>query len=200
MGFGKARTLRVPSFLVRWSAAIGDWLPGAMLNRETLGMLERGNVGDPLELTGLLGHRPREVANFVAPGEREAIRQTATLDWLLPLLRVGVAAMWIIAALVSAGLYPQERSLALLASIGIPPGLAAVALWSAIAIDLACGVLSLLPHRRRWFWTAQILVVLSYTAIITWRLPHLWLEPFGPVAKNLPILALLLLLRQHERK
>lgn len=200
MGFGKARTLRVPSFLVRWSAAIGDWLPGAMLNRETLGMLERGNVGDPHELTQLLGQRPREVVNFVAPGDREAKRQAATLDWLLPLLRVGVAAMWIIAAIVSAGLYPQERSLALLTSIGISPSLAPVALWSAIAIDLAFGVLSLLPRRRRWFWTAQILVVLGYTAIITWRLPHLWLEPFGPVAKNLPILALLLLLRQHERR
>jgi hypothetical protein len=200
MGLGKARTVTVPSFLVRWSAAVGDWLPWAKLNRETLGMLERGNVADPHELTQLLGHRPREVENFVKPGEREAHRQTATLDWLLPLLRAGVAAMWIIAAVVSAGLYPQQRSLDLLTSIGIPAALAPVALWSAIAIDLAFGVLSLLPQRRRWFWTAQLLVVLGYTAIITWRLPQLWLEPFGPVAKNLPILAALLLLRQFERK
>ena len=36
------------------------------------------------------------------------------------------------------------------------------------------------------------------TAIISWRLPGLWLEPFGPVAKNLPVLALLLALRELE--
>ncbi len=200
MGLGKAWRIRVPSFLVRWSAAIGDWLPWAKLNRETLGMLERGNVGDPQELTQLLGHRPREVVNFVSPEEREGRRLTASLDWLLPLLRMGVAAMWIIAAVVSAGLYPQQRSLDLLTSIGISTALAPVALWSAIAIDFAFGVLSLLPSRRRWFWTVQIVVVVVYTAIITWNLPHLWLDPFGPVAKNLPILALLLLLRQLERK
>jgi hypothetical protein len=40
--------------------------------------------------------------------------------------------------------------------------------------------------------------VLAYTAIISWRLPGLWLEPFGPVAKNLPVLALLLALRELE--
>jgi uncharacterized protein YbjT (DUF2867 family) len=200
MGLGKARTIRVPSFLVRWSAAAGDWLPGAMLNRETLGMLERGNVGDPHDLTQVLGHRPREVVDFVASGEREALRKTATLDWLLPLLRVGVAAMWIIAAIVSAGLYPRQHSLDLLMSIGLPAALAPIALFGAIAIDFAFGVLTLLPRRRRWWWTAQIAVVLGYTAIITWRLPQLWLEPFGPVAKNLPILAALLLLRQSERQ
>jgi hypothetical protein len=56
------------------------------------------------------------------------------------------------------------------------------------------------PRRRRWLWSAQIALVLVYTAIITWKLPALWLEPFGPVVKNLPILALLLLLRQLERR
>ncbi len=198
MGFRKARIVRVPMFLARWAAAVGDRLPGAMLNRETLGMLERGNVGDPQDLTALLGHRPREVVQFVSPAERDARGQTATLSWLLPTLRYGVAAMWIIAAVVSAGLHPLQRNLDLLKDIGIPAALAPVTLWTAVVINLAFGILSLLPRRRPWLWSAQIAVVLGYTAIITWRLPHLWLEPFGPVAKNLPILALLLLLRQLE--
>ena len=59
--------------------------------------------------------------------------------------------------------------------------------------------MTLLPARR-WLWNAQIAVVVGYTLIISWRLPQLWLEPFGPVAKNLPILALLLLLRQFETR
>jgi hypothetical protein len=34
--------------------------------------------------------------------------------------------------------------------------------------------------------------------VISFCLPQLWLEPFGPVVKNLPILALLILLQQLE--
>ena len=65
---------------------------------------------------------------------------------------------------------------------------------AASAVDIAFGILVLLTRRPAWAWSVQIAVVLVYSAIITWRLPALWLEPFGPVAKNLPILALLLLL------
>jgi len=120
--------------------------------------------------------------------------------WLPTLLRVSVAMMWFIAALVSMGPYPVERSLALLQSVGIPAAAAPLALYSAIGIDLAFGLLSVLPWRHRWLWSAQIVTVLVYTAILTWRLPELWLEPFGPLAKNLPILALLLLLQQMDRR
>ena len=31
----------------------------------------------------------------------------------------------------------------------------------------------------------------GYTAIISWRLPEFWLHPYGPMTKNLPMLALL---------
>jgi hypothetical protein len=67
-------------------------------------------------------------------------------------------------------------------------------------VDLAFGVLTLLPWRARWLWPAQIIVVTVYTAIITWRLPELWLEPFGSVAKNVPVLILLVLLWQLEKR
>jgi hypothetical protein len=111
-----------------------------------------------------------------------------------------VAAIWAIAAIVSAGPYPLAESLALLESIGSPPEFAPLLLWSAVALDACFAILTLLPRRPRILWTAQIAVVVAYTLIISWRLPHLWLEPFGPVAKNLPILALLLLLRQLEKR
>jgi len=60
-------------------------------------------------------------------------------------------------------------------------------------------VLSLLRPRRRLWW-AQIAVMLGYTAIITLRLPEYWLHPYGPVLKNLPLLAALLVLAAFEKK
>ena len=118
--------------------------------------------------------------------------------WLAPVLRVSVAGVWLITAVVSAWLHPVSASLALLTSIGVPASLAPAALYGAAALDFLLGVLTLLPWRGRWLWTAQILLIVVYTLIITWRLPQLWLEPFGPVTKNLPMLALLLALREMD--
>jgi len=84
--------------------------------------------------------------------------------------------------------------------MGVSAALAPLMLFGASALDILLGVLTLLPRRPRWLWTLQILLVLVYTLIITVELPALWLEPFGPVAKNLPILALLVLLRQLEER
>ena len=41
-----------------------------------------------------------------------------------------------------------------------------------------------------WFWLFQLIVVLSYSLIIAFRLPENFLHPFAPLVKNVPILAL----------
>ena len=45
---------------------------------------------------------------------------------------------------------------------------------------------------------SQIAIIVAYTAIISVGLPEFCAHPFGPVLKNLPILAALLLLLQLE--
>jgi uncharacterized protein YbjT (DUF2867 family) len=200
LGLPPARVFPVPRVLVNACARLGDYLPGAPLDSETWAMLERGNISNPAPLANLLGRPPRPVSSFVSAERRSERGVAASLRWLAPLLRVSVAAMWLIAGVVSLGPYPVDRSLALLASIGVSAALGPVALFGAAALDLLFGVLTLWPRRWRGLWTLQIAVVITYTAIITARLPEAWLEPFGPVAKNLPILALLLALRELERR
>jgi hypothetical protein len=116
----------------------------------------------------------------------------------LGLLRVSIAIVWIATAVVSAGIYPVEESLALLARVGLTGTAALIALYGAAALDLALGIAAM-AVRRRWIWTLQLVVVLGYTAIITACLPEQWLHPYGPLVKNLPILAAMLLLRRAER-
>jgi uncharacterized protein YbjT (DUF2867 family) len=200
--FGRRRApaIPVPGAIMRIAARAGDFLPGAKLDTDTWGMLERGNVANPAPVTQWLGHAPRPVAAFVAPEERDARWSAATLSWWLPVARVGVACMWLIAAVVSAGPYPVEASIQLLRDIGAPATLAPIMLAGAIGVDLAFGILTLLPRRAGWLWPLQIAVVAGYTVIISWRLPELWIEPFGPVAKNIPILILLVLLWQLEKR
>jgi hypothetical protein len=73
-------------------------------------------------------------------------------------------------------------------------------LYVAAALDLALGIATLVMQRRQWLYVLQAIVILGYTAIITLWLPEYWLHPYGPVLKNLPLLAALWLLYALDRK
>jgi uncharacterized protein YbjT (DUF2867 family) len=196
-GMRPTAVLSMPRPLMTAAASIGDHLPASFLSRETLGMLERGNVGDAGPVTRLLGRAPLTVDAFIDPANRSAARREALLGWLTPLMRLSVAFMWIIAGIVSLGPRSAE-GLDLLRQVGATAAMAPLLLAGSAILDITLGILTLWPRRKPLLWTAQILLVLAYTAIISVFLPALWLEPFGPVAKNVPILMMLLLLRQIE--
>jgi hypothetical protein len=158
-------------------------------------MLQRGNTADAAPLAGLLGRAPRGPRHFIPPEQRDAVRTVAQLGWLLPLLRWSLAAVWLVSAFVSVAVFPQAQSFELLARSGVPAGLLPAALWGAAGLDLLLGLLTLAPLRsRRWLWAAQIGLILFYSAVIALRLPEFWLHPYAPMVKNLPMLALLVLL------
>jgi len=162
-------------------------------------MLARGNAADAGPLAALLGRQPRAVRDFIS--QPAATRCQAQLDWLLPLLRLSIAAVWIWTAIVSAGLYPVADSYTLLVRTGVPAMLAPLMLYCASALDLAFGVATLAwPRRsRRWLWLAQIVLIAFYSIVIAWRLPEFLLHPYGPISKNLPMLAALWMLYEMER-
>ncbi|ALE53637.1 SDR family oxidoreductase [Paraburkholderia sp. RL17-368-BIF-A] len=192
--------LPVPMPLVRLATRLGALLPGSLMSADALAMLERGNVAPTDRFERLLGRAPRALSEM--PVERESFGTPARLMWLLPLLRVSIAAVWIWTAIVSAWLYPRASSLELLARVGAPAALAPLLLYGAALLDLAFGVLSLVwPRRlgpRARLWTLQIVLIVLYTALISWRLPEFWLHPYGPLSKNLPMIALLILLIQFD--
>lgn len=187
-------TLNVPAWMVRCAAAVNGWRREAWLDRSTWALLQQGGTADTAPFTALLGRPPRRVGDFVAAENRGALRLQARLDWLQPLLRLSLALVWLGAAL-TAFFFPADQSLALLARVGVPPKLQPLLLQGAIGLDLLLGVLTLCRFSgQRWLWLVQGLLVLVYSAVIAWRLPEFWFHPFGPMSKNLPILALLVLL------
>jgi uncharacterized protein YbjT (DUF2867 family) len=198
MGLANAPVLAVPMTLVRAAAALGERVPSALLDRETLGMLLRGNTDSPETVKAVLGRTPRPVEAFIAPCDAPAVATTAKLRWLVPLLRIAVALVWIVTGIVSFGIYPVEDSYALLARVGITGIAAAVALYGAALIDVFFGVAMLALRRRRLLYQAQLAVILGYTVIITVWLPEFWLHPYGPILKNLPIIAALVFLHEME--
>ena len=197
MGLPAARFISVGPRLVDAAARIGDRLPGLAFDRPTLGMLRRGNTASVAGMRAVLGREPRAPWDFIRSGERAAVAARAQLNWLLPLLRIAVATLWIVSGIVSLAAYPVAASVALLGRVGIPATLAPTVLAVAAAVDIGLGIATLVA-RSRWLWRIQIAIIVAYTAIISVGLPEFWAHPFGPVLKNLPILAALLLLLQLE--
>lgn len=203
MGMGAPLCIRVPAGLVKLGARLGEHLPGALLNQDAWSMLQRGSTARADRLAALLQRSPRPPTLFIEPHAAPGLRLRSAMAWLMPVLRVALALVWIATAVVSLGVYPVDESRALLARAGVPSDLQLPALYGAAVLDLAFGVASLWPQGRRawrhWLWSAQALLVLGYTVVITLRLPEYWLHPYGPMTKNLPLLAVLLLLWTLDR-
>ncbi|MBK0394119.1 SDR family oxidoreductase [Ramlibacter algicola] len=188
--------LPMPAGLFKLGAAIAGHVPGSSLDPDTASMLLKGNAAPADRFVRLLGREPRDVDSFIAPSQAPAARAQAVLGWTLPLLRIGLALLWLWTAAVSFGLYPVARSYELLARVGLHGALATVALHGAATLDLLLGVLTLwAPARwRPAVWLAQLGLIAGYTLLITVFLPEYWLHPYGPMSKNLPIIAAITLL------
>jgi nucleoside-diphosphate-sugar epimerase len=196
MGMGRLRVLRLPDWAARAMARVGHLLPGALLDADALAMLNRDNTADPADITRLLGRSPRPVRDFILDAAAE--RAQAKLGWLLPVLRWSIAAVWIATALTSALLYPAQDSYELLSRTGVPTSLQPLMLYGAAGFDLVLGLGCLLLARRRWLWLMQLLLIGFYTVVIAWKLPEFLLHPYGPLTKNLPMLAAIWLLYELE--
>jgi len=171
-------------------------MPDSALDADTAHMLLQGNAAPSERFERLLGQKPRDPVTFLPAKDGASLRSQAVLGWAQPMLRVALALLWIWTAIVSFGLYPVADSYALLARVGLHGGLATLALYGAAALDLLLGVLTLWspPRWRSWVWLAQLVLVAGYTVLITFFLPEYWLHPYGPISKNLPIMAAIALL------
>ena len=118
------------------------------------------------------------------------------------LLRASLVVVWLATAVVSVWeLHGQSRELL----AGLPTAwtegntswLPTAILLAGAAADAVLGLwLALRPGRKAY--GAALLIMLAMTLLATAIHPAWWLHPFGPLTKNLPIAAILWVLRQDE--
>lgn len=119
------------------------------------------------------------------------------------LLRGSLVAVWLATAVVSVWeLHGQSRELL----AGLPSGwTTGNAVWLPMAIILAGAAadavlglwLALRPGRTAYL--AALVLMGTMTLLASAIDPSWWLHPLGPLTKNLPIAAILLVLLQDER-
>jgi hypothetical protein len=198
MGLGPARFIPIPMPLAKTGVALAAKLPGSLADPDSLAMLERGNTADAGPFSTLVERPLRSPSDFVARETADAARTHARLGHLLPLLRLSIALVWLVSGIVSLWVFPLADSLDLLRRTGVPDAIAPLLLYSAAGLDFVLGVATLTLRRRKRMWLAQIALIAFYTVVISWALPEFWAHPYGPIVKNLPMLAAIWLLYELE--
>lgn len=190
LGMKSPHLLPIPYMLSLCAGKIAGLLGNSPITGEVVQMLRHGNTGDVSTLREILrvSPRPFETALIEQPAV-QADRWHARLFFLRPLLRVTLGLLWLMTGAISLGIYPVERSIALLSHLGITGLLAPIALYGAALLDIALGIATLARYRILSVGVAQIVLMLGYSFLISIGLSEFWLHPFGPITKNIPLIA-----------
>ena len=200
LGLVSRKFLNVPFPLALLAGKLGDFLGNPILSGEAIQMLKQGNTGDVSTLQQTLDISPRPLATalYEQPAE-QADRWHARLFFLRPLLRISIGLLWLFTGIISLGLYPIEQSYALLSKVGIHDSLAPVTLFTAALLDMALGIATLGRFHIILVGKLQIILMLGYSVLISMGLSEMWLHPFGPITKNIPLLIATLIMLSLEK-
>ena len=179
---------------MRLGARLAEHLPQRVFSRDTLRLLERGNVPVRNAAPALLGRRraawrrPGGDAAAAAPHRRVELAPPVELG-----LRLALAFLWIYTAAISAWLPERSGVLELLARCGFVGATGQAALAASCALNLTLGLLTLL-RPSVLLYAVQSGAVVGYTLTAAFNVPELTIDHCAPLVKNLPVLGCVVVL------
>lgn len=199
LGFAAARCeVPVPEIAMRAMSKIADGLGmlgwRSPLRSTTVKVLADGVTGVPTDLSAFglspVNSMSQTLAKMPARAED---RMFARMALVTPIIIATLVAFWFLSGVL--GFISVNKAAFVLVDVGWPRALAvaSVLFWSAVDIAIAFG-LAYRPYAKMACWCA-IGVSLFYLAASTMFVPHLWLDPLGPMVKILPSIALALVAR-----
>jgi len=185
LGLRPARSLPVPQGMLRAVASLGI----GPVTRESLTMLEAGNVAPVEPFIATLGFTPQPIAQALArhpatPTDLLAVR-------LAPLggaIRGLLALVWLAGGLVPLLLTPMAENVRLLSRLNMSGHAAMATVWTGSLADIAIGLSVML--RWRGAALAGVALMVTYSLILASIAPELWADPFGALVKNFAVLGL----------
>jgi len=202
LGFRPARFIALPLPVVKVTARVADMFGGGPMGSVALNQLLAGNAGSQPDgqFAAQIGFQPRSMDDALArqPAGTQDLWH-ARLSLMRPAVRSALAVLWLLSGILGWLASPDAwRDLsAILGRLNIP----AAPLASAFcAFDVMIGLLVLFRWRPALLASLQTVVVAGYTIVLSVLVPDLWLHPFGPLLKNLPILALIAVWAVLERE
>lgn len=195
LGLGGAVWLPMPLVLMRTMAWLAEPIPQKVFCRDTIRLLEKGSVPEVNAMPVLLGRAPTAMAHGLeisAPEPMVDLRVNLS-PAAEKLARLALAFMWLYTALISAAMPHQSGVLNLLARCGFEGRWGVAALMFSCTLNAGMGLLNL-RRMTPWLGAVQVGAVLGYTITAALNMPELTIDHCGPLVKNLPVLALIVLL------
>ncbi|MEP0990878.1 MAG: SDR family oxidoreductase [Tateyamaria sp.] len=199
LGFAPARwQLRLPGWSVSVVAQGADFLSRlgwrSPLRSTALRVLQDGVRGDPgawraLELGAV---RPLTGTLQSMPARTED-RLAARMSLLMPLVIAVLAVFWALSGAI--GLVRANTAAQVLEQVGWPHGIAVASVVFWALVDLGLAALILMRRYAKAACWGMIGVSLFYLVASTLSVPHMWLDPLGPLVKILPSMVLALVAR-----
>ncbi|MBL8895940.1 MAG: SDR family oxidoreductase [Rhizobiales bacterium] len=196
-GLRPAPFFELPRPLVELACHAGDLFGAGPVTTTSLRQIEAGNIADVTAFSRATGITPRPVAEMLEcePAGTGELWQ-ARLYLARPLIRSALILMWLASGLI--GLFNLHGVAQYLSSLSIPDTLHMPLALLVCLVDIAIGAaLAFRWAPRAVFW-GQLLLICAYTVTLSLAAPDLWLELFGPLLKNIPILALIIVDRILE--
>ena len=140
-------------------------------------------------------------SGIIHPGQRIGkveVQPSMPENPLHLMLRLSIAFIWIWTGLVVLFFYPIEDSLALIAPLGLPEQIALLIIWVTAIFEIFLGAMLIANWRVRLWSAIQIGMIGAFTLLVTITAPEMWLHPFGPISKNVPLLAATIILYSWE--
>ncbi|GGC17108.1 oxidoreductase [Novosphingobium endophyticum] len=188
LGFGPARFVQIPMPFMRLLGRIGDFVGDGPIATNSLTQMVAGNAGDSEAFARAIGSVPRSLG--AALRDRPAQVQDrwhARLFFLAPALRATLILMWLASAWLGLA-YGAPQTEALARSLGLPMAWADPLRIGSSVLDILVAAELLFGRSVARAALVQLVIVCGYTVAIGVALPQLWLDPLGPLLKNLPVM------------
>ncbi len=200
LGFKSGRVIHMPLCWVKVLSLLGSWIPGfssVPLNQTSYELMQIpglavGSPGSYEKIIQETGVRPQGLSEFLESHPSFVQdRWHARLYWIKPLIQWVLALLWIVSGLwgfvLPDSMTQDIKNMLPFSEI----------IWIGIqyfsgSLDILIGLWILTGWKTLWVGWLQMAVIVGYTLFISLWLPHFWLDPFGGVIKNFPILVLIL--------
>ncbi len=186
LGLTPAKMIPIPLWLIRFMINVNRFVARSSVNATSLIMLQRKDLvtdNPALTKTGFHFSGFSDVLATVPSQVQD--KWHAKLYFLRPVLRVGLAFFWILSGSLPLIFSSTYHAAMQALSHTMNPSLI---FYSSCALDIILGVWLL----SRWKWglaaILQCWVLVFYTVAASFYTPHLWLDPFGALIKNIPVL------------
>lgn len=186
--------LKIPNIFVKAAAKIGDLFGSDLLNSTLYKMMQIPNIADQKDLIESTGIKPR---SFKEGLETEPLTIQslwhARLYLFKPCLKIILAMFWILSGIIPSIIAP-EIALDSIKSLRFDGIFSKTILYFSSSLDILLGLMLLFSKKTSKVCLLQIALIVSYTLVLGFLKPDLWLEPFGLLLKNIPIIMLTLVL------